>query len=119
MIKELPQVSSPAAATARVMMYEQHVPLRNGVGAGFVIPAGPVNLVGVVAARGLVGCGAIDVAALERFGYPAARVRPTQGPSVATIDDLMAGEVKEANTGASALGVRVGMSGREALDLLS
>lgn len=100
-------------------MEQFKVPLKNSVGNGFVIPIGPVNLVGVVAARGLVGCGAIDVAALEKFGYAAARVRPSSGSSISTLADLLAGVVKDANGEAEGLGVRVGMTGKEALDLLS
>ena len=80
-----------------------------------VVPAGPVNLVFAVGERGLLGCGAIDAGALQRFGYPAARVRPTTGPSIETIDDLLDGEVTEANESAQALGVAVGMIGRAAL----
>ncbi|MDH7509918.1 MAG: YunC family protein [Methanolinea sp.] len=100
-------------------MQTERVFLRNSAGEGFVVPLGPVNLVGVVARKGMVGCGAVDVAALEKFGYPAARVRPSTGPSIATIEDLLAGIVKEANSSAQGLGVREGMTGREALDLLS
>jgi len=61
---------------------------------------------------------AFDVAALERFGYPAARVRPTGSGSIESLEDLLEGEVKDANGPAAALGVEVGMRGREALDLL-
>ena len=69
----------------------------------------------VASERGLLGCGAIDPGALQRFGYPAARVRPTTGLSVRTVDDLLDGEVTEANEAARALGVTVGMTGRAAL----
>ena len=64
---------------------------------GYVIPLGPVNLVNVVTDVGMVGCGAFDVAALNNFGYPAAKVRPSQGSSIATIEDLLQGIVKEVN----------------------
>jgi hypothetical protein len=43
---------------------------------GYVIPLGTINLVNVVTDVGMVGCGAFDVAALNNFGYPAAKVRP-------------------------------------------
>ena len=66
----------------------------------------------------MVGCGAFDGAALDNFSYPAARVRPTRGDSIATIGDLLAGAVKDANATAIKLGVKVGMSGRDALDLM-
>jgi uncharacterized protein YunC (DUF1805 family) len=85
---------------------------------GFVIPLGPANLVFAKTGRGLVGCGAIDVTALERFGYPAARVRPADGPSIRDLDDLLAGIIAGANEPAAKRGIAPGMTGREALELL-
>jgi len=85
---------------------------------GYVISLGPVNLVNVVTDMGMVGCGAFDVAALNNFGYPAAKVRPAQGNLIATIDDLLQGIVKEVNPAAEKLGLMVGQTGREALELL-
>ncbi len=85
---------------------------------GYVIALGPVNLVNVVTDVGMVGCGAFDVAALNNFCYPAAKVRPAQGNSIATIDDLLQGIVKEVNPAAEKLGLKVGLTGREALKLL-
>jgi uncharacterized protein YunC (DUF1805 family) len=64
----------------------------------------------------MVGCGAFDVDALDGFDYPAARVKSTTGGGIVTIDDLLTGEVKDANRAAEELGVQGGMSGREALD---
>ena len=46
-------------------MTQEIVHLKNSDGTGFVIPLGTINLVGVVAKKGMVGCGAFDVAALE------------------------------------------------------
>lgn len=85
---------------------------------GYVIPLSQVNLVNVVTDIGMVGCGAFDVAALNNFGYPAAKVRPAQGSSIATIEDLLHGIVKEVNPTAEKLGLKVGITGREALELL-
>jgi uncharacterized protein YunC (DUF1805 family) len=85
---------------------------------GYVIPLGPVNLVNVVTDVGMVGCGAFDVGALNNFSYPAAKVRSAKGGSIATIDDLMEGIVKETNPAAEKLGLKVGITGREALDML-
>lgn len=79
-----------------------------------VLPIGPVNLVYARTDKGLLTCGAIDPMALEKFGIAAARVKPS-GSSVASFDDLLAGVVREANPAALALGVSVGMSGRDAL----
>ena len=100
-------------------MLQERIQLNNSEAAGYVVPLGPVNLVWGVARRGMVGCGAFDVRALEKFGYPAARVRPVGTQSIATLKDLLSGEISEANSGASTMGVHVGMSGKEALDRLS
>jgi uncharacterized protein YunC (DUF1805 family) len=100
-------------------MLQETIRLKNSEAAGYVVPLGPVSLVWVVARRGLVGCGAFDVRALEKFGYPAARVRPVGSLSVATLGDLLSGEISEANSAAADMGIFIGMRGREALDLLS
>jgi uncharacterized protein YunC (DUF1805 family) len=100
-------------------MDQEEIPLKKSTGAGYILPLGPVNLVWVVARNGLVGCGAIDVDALGKFGYPAARVRPVHGDRITTLEDLISGVVKDANPSAQQRGVRVGMNGKEALDLLS
>jgi uncharacterized protein YunC (DUF1805 family) len=101
-------------------MIHRKVQLAKKQADGYVIPLGPgqVNLVCVVTDMGMVGCGAFDVAALNNFGYPAARVGPSRGSSIATIEDLLQGIVKEVNPAAERLGLKVGMAGREALDLL-
>lgn len=84
-----------------------------------VLPLGPASLVYAKGHKGLLACGAIDPQALGRLGIPAARVKPPEGKqSVSSLDDLLAGEVREANAQAESLGVRAGMTGREALGLL-
>jgi uncharacterized protein YunC (DUF1805 family) len=85
---------------------------------GYIIPLGGIKLVSVVTDMGMVGCGAFDVAALNNFSYPAAKVRPSRGDSIASIEDLMAGIVKEVNPAAERLGLKAGITGREALDML-
>lgn len=100
-------------------MQQEKIHLRNSDGRGYVVPLGPVSLVWVIAANGMVGCGAFDVGALQKFGYPAARVRPVRGSSIATLDDLLSGEINEANPAAVRYGIVTGMTGKEALDCLS
>jgi len=85
---------------------------------GYVIPLGDVKLVSVVTDRGMIGCGAFDVGALNRFDYPAAKVGHKNGGMIASVDDLLEGTVREANPAAEKLGVREGISGRAALELL-
>jgi len=94
------------------------VQLTGKQGEGYVIPLGPVNLVNVITDKGMVGCGAFDIVALNNFGYPAAKVKAAKGSSIATIDDLLQGIVKEVNPAAEKLGLKAGITGREALDLL-
>ena len=85
---------------------------------GFVIPLGKVNLVAVTTDIGMVGCGAFDVAALDSFSFPAAKVRPAIGPSITDTHDILTGIVKEANRSAMSRGIRTGMTGKQALELL-
>ena len=51
--------------------------------------------------------------ALSSFRYPAARVRPSKGSYISSIEDLLNGIVKGANPAAEKLGGKIGMSGRE------
>jgi uncharacterized protein YunC (DUF1805 family) len=99
-------------------MHRENVQLTKKVAEGFVIPLGPANLVGVKTDVGMVGCGAFDVAALDSFSYPAVKVRPSLGPSIVDVDDILKGIVKEANRSAMGRGIRTGMTGRQALELL-
>lgn len=84
-----------------------------------VLPFGPARFVVARAANGVLGCGALDPAPLQRLGIAAARVKPTRGRSIADGDDLLAGEVREVNELARARGVEVGMAGAEALRRLA
>jgi uncharacterized protein YunC (DUF1805 family) len=99
-------------------MHQVHVQLNHKVATGFVIPLGPANLVAVKTDLGMVGCGAFDVAALDSFSYPAAKVRPAIGPSIVDTDDILKGIVREANRSAMGRGIKTGMTGRQALELL-
>ncbi len=82
---------------------------------GYVIPLGPANLVFAKTNTGMIACGAIDVFALDRFNYPAARIKP-KGDRVKDVNDLLEGVVKDSNETAKQLGVEVGMIGQDALE---
>ncbi len=84
---------------------------------GYVIPLGPCNLVFAKTEAGMVGCGAVDVVALDGFAYPAVKVKSTDGTSIRTIDDLLRAQVSVINETARKKGVTESMSGREALTL--
>jgi uncharacterized protein YunC (DUF1805 family) len=111
-------LSPPCEMVPLVSMCDIKVQLPGKTARGLVFPLGPANLVAVVTDEGMVGCGAFDVVALEKFNFPAARVKPSKGDAIASIDDLLEGIVKDANAPVQARGVRVGMTGREALEKL-
>ncbi len=100
-----------------------HIPMKEDVkidgktAEGFVIPIGKVNLVFVKTDKGLIGCGAFDVNGLEKFAYPAAKVKPS-GNSVADINDLLNGTIAAVNPSGEKIGIKVGMSGRDAAKLI-
>ncbi|HOJ95509.1 MAG TPA: YunC family protein [Methanospirillum sp.] len=82
---------------------------------GYIIPIGDVNLVFARTPKGLVGCGAIDATALEKFKIPAVKVRPLTGDSIRNIEDLMKGCVAVVNSYAQELGITTEMNGEQAL----
>ena len=99
-------------------MHQIDIQLNTKKAVGFVVPLGPANLVAVRTDVGLIGCGAFDVTALDSFSYPAAKVRPACGPSIVDTNDILTGIVKEANRSAMGRGIKTGMTGRQALELL-
>ena len=94
----------------------QAVQLSKKQAEGYVIPIGNANIVCAMTDVGMIGCGAFDVMALDSYKYPAAKMKSSTGGSIATIDDLLNGTVKEVNKEAEKLGVKIGMTGREALE---
>lgn len=99
-------------------MIHQKVALTSKQADGYVFPLAQVKVVCVVTDSGMVGCGAFDVIALDSFKIPAAKIKSASGNPIATVDDLLSGVVKEANDEATKRGIKTGMSGKEALDLL-
>ena len=98
-------------------MIHKIVQLTNKQADGYVISLGALSRVNVTD-TGMVGCGAFDVMAPDNFGYPAARVKSATGSRIATIEDILSSIVKYATAGAIKRGVIIGMTGREALDLI-
>ena len=76
------------------------------------LPGSPPLLL-IVAERGFVMCGFLNVDAAERLGVAAGMVS-----GVRTFEDVLEAEVRAATSKAKALGVREGMKGREALALM-
>jgi len=100
-------------------MIHKKIQLPNKYADGYEIPLGRINLVFITTDKGMIGCGAFDIVALDSFSYPAARVKSKSGKPIATIDDLLDGIVKDINAGATRFGIRTGMLAKDALKLLS
>jgi len=85
---------------------------KTAVGLRAELPNSP-PLVMIIGQRGIVACGFINIDAAEKFNVAAAMVS-----GVKTFDDVLNAKVKAATSKAQALGVKVGMKGKEAIRLL-
>jgi len=97
-------------------MDSEKITLSEKTAEGYVSSLGSFNLVWVKTDVGMVGCGAFDVMALDNFHYPAAKVKSKTGGSISSVKDVLEGVVKEINGNAKKLGIREGITGREALE---
>ena len=75
---------------------------------------GTTKLLLIQGNRGMLGCGYVSLAAAEKFGHALAIVK-----GVASFDDMLGATVQEVSSAAAALGVKTGMTGREALALMA
>lgn len=73
----------------------------------------------IVAKKGLVSCGIVDRTVMEKFGAAIAISRGTPEKPLVTVNDLLSSRILEVTEKAAELGITVGMTGKEALDLLS
>jgi uncharacterized protein YunC (DUF1805 family) len=72
----------------------------------------------ILTAAGLVGCGIYDVKTAAEFGQAVAIARGTPQKPLVDPEDLFEARIVEATPQAQELGIRVGMTGREAVELL-
>lgn len=72
----------------------------------------------IVAPKGLVACGAIDVEVLDKFNFAVTVSEGTVEQPLITPDDLLKANVMKLTKKAEELGIKIGMSGKEALDKL-
>ena len=85
---------------------------------GYVIPLGTVNLVFVKTEKGMIACGAFNVAVLDKFDYPAVRIASKDGSRISGPEDLLKGVAVEVNESAASLGIETNCTGEAALELL-
>jgi len=77
---------------------------------GFCLPVPPSRLIFLTTEHGFIGCGFFDMQTFGRLGIPAVRIT-----GVSTLEELLAGKIVEMTASAESAGVRIGMSGYEAL----
>jgi len=73
----------------------------------------------IIAEKGVVACGVIDRDVMERAGAAIAIARGTPEKQLVTVDDLLSAKIQDVTEKAAGYGVKTGMTGREALDILS
>lgn len=72
----------------------------------------------IVASKGLVACGAIDADVLDKFNFAVTVSEGTPEKPLITPDDLLEAKVMKLTKKAEELGIKLGMSGKEALEKL-
>ena len=72
----------------------------------------------ILTEAGLVGCGIYDVKTAAEFGQAVAIARGTPQKPLVDPEDLFEARIVDATPQARELGIRVGMTGREAVELL-
>lgn len=72
----------------------------------------------ILTEAGLVGCGIYDVKTAAEFGQAVAIARGTPANPLVDPEDLFDAKIVDATPRAKELGVKVGMTGREAVELL-
>ena len=72
----------------------------------------------VDAPKGSIVCGSFDVDALNKFGLPAAQMIPPPDNPAKTIEEFLERNITRVNTLVSKLGVKPGMSIKEAIEYL-
>ena len=72
----------------------------------------------ILTEAGLVGCGIYDVKTAAEFGQAVAIARGTPQKPLVNPEDLLDAKIVEATPQAKELGIKIGMPGREAVELL-
>ena len=72
----------------------------------------------ILTEAGLVGCGIYDVKTAAEFGQAVAIARGTPQNPLVNPEDLFDAKIVDATPPAKELGIQIGMTGREAVELL-
>ncbi len=80
---------------------------------GDIIPLKTSAILLIQGGNGMLGCGYLSTETADKLGHALAIVT-----GVASYDDMLAAKVAKVSSAAAALGVTVGMSGKEALQTM-
>jgi len=94
-------------------MLIEKIGLSNGTALGLSYQMQKAPLIVINADKGFVMCGYLDLEAAAALGDVAVKVK-----GVRTFEDVLKAPVVGATPSAISLGVKVGMTGREALELM-
>ena len=72
----------------------------------------------ILTKAGVVGCGIYDLKTAEEFGQAIAIAKGTPANPLVEPEDLLEAKIVDATAQAKSLGIGVGMSGRQAVELL-
>jgi uncharacterized protein YunC (DUF1805 family) len=72
----------------------------------------------ILTQAGLVGCGIYDIATAAHFNQAVAICRGTPACPLVEPEDLLGAKIVDATPQARALGIEVGMTGKQAVELL-
>jgi len=76
------------------------------------------QLVFIVCPKGIIACGAISIAVMDKFNFAVTISEGTVEKPLVTPDDLLKAKVMKLTKKAEKLGIKIGMSGKEALEKL-
>lgn len=91
-------------------------PHGSAVGASYAWPGG--QYCAIHTGRGVVGCGIYDVATAGEFGIALAIARGTPENPLCEPEDLLPAKIVGLSSVAEQMGIRIGMTGAEALEVL-
>jgi uncharacterized protein YunC (DUF1805 family) len=88
----------------------------DAIGTSYQWPGG--QYCAIHTSKGLVGCGIYDIRAANEFSLAIAIARGTPAKPLRDPEDLFGAKILEVSQAAEKLGVRIGMTGKEAVETL-
>src|ERR1700674_2961862 len=109
---------SPTMANPLPLTISRPIQFKNGCATGISNRWRQGQYCVILTEAGLVGCGIYDIKTAAEFGQALAIARGTPKQPLVEPEDLFEAKIVDATPQARELGVRVGMTGREAVETL-